>query len=88
MGACIQGQVGKRVPGRILATMLVSRQVLIDNSPAFAAELTRWLKSTQDVVDMEVETVASVEVCMRVLHDSLTDEMYAVDTKEVWHVIL
>jgi hypothetical protein len=35
----------------------------------------------------KVNTVKSVEISMRVLHDKLTDNCHVVEVKEVWEVI-
>lgn len=79
----------ENVSGRILAIMKVSRKVLVDNSEPFKFEFTgkRWEEATQGTVDMEVDTVISVEVCLRALHNRMTEEMYAVPVEEVWEVI-
>ena len=75
--------------GRIVAILKVSRKVLVDNSELFKAEFTgrRWQEATQGTVDMEVDTVLSVEVCLRALHNTLTDAMYSVPVEEVWEAI-
>jgi len=44
-------------------------------------------EAARGTVGMEVDTVISVEVCLRALHNCMTKEMYAVPVEEVWEVI-
>lgn len=74
--------------GHIFATFKVSRKVLVDNSSQFSRLLSSdFMEARQTSVDIKEGTAASLEVCFRVLHDKMTDEMYNIPNKEVWEVI-
>jgi hypothetical protein len=73
--------------GHILTTMKVSRDVLINNSKVFKVALTRWAEAKQSTVDIEVDTVAGIEVVLRAIHKTLVDSSYAVSIEEIWEVI-
>lgn len=78
-----------QIEGRILATMKVSRQVLIDNSRPFKVELTgeRWEESCQSVIDMQVDSVPSVEVALRVIHNALNADIDDMAIPDIWELI-
>lgn len=75
--------------GTIFISIKISRQVLVDNSQPFKAEFTgnRWAEADASTVDMETDNVNSVEVVLRVLHNSLTDDLYTIGIRDVWEVI-
>ncbi|KAF8866840.1 hypothetical protein BDZ45DRAFT_768617 [Acephala macrosclerotiorum] len=85
------GVDGKETRGTIIATMKVSRQVLMDNSRPFKAEFTgkRWKETDASNIDVEIDTLISVEVVLRAIHNTLNDNMYGlgVPISEVWEAI-
>jgi hypothetical protein len=83
------GTGGKMMRGTIVATMKVSRQTLTDNSQSMKAEFTggRWVETYASTVDMEVDTVESIEVVLRVLHGTMTKILHEIPIKELWEVI-
>jgi hypothetical protein len=80
----------KDITGRILATMAVSREVVLGNSPVYDAFLKRWAKPNQSTVDFKVDkerAVVGIEVVLRALHKTLLDSSYSIDTEAIWEVI-
>jgi hypothetical protein len=74
--------------GRILESMQVSRAVIAKSSSKNQSQLYGpWLESTQKTVDIECEHVRAMELWMRVLHETMTEDMYEVVIEVVWHAI-
>lgn len=63
----------------------VSRNVLMQHSPAFNYELSK--NPTQRCFDIAFDSLLSIEVCLRALHNTLSEEMYTVPIEEVWKTI-
>lgn len=81
---------GKTVlTGTVVATMQVSRQVLIDNSQSFKNQFAekRWKDSLATTLDMEIDTLPSVEIVFRVLHDAMIESLHEVAINEIWEII-
>jgi hypothetical protein len=73
---------------RTLASFLVKREVLADSSPQFDALFKGHFRETDEsIVDIEKGTALSLELWFRVLHDTVTDEMYALPVDEVIEAI-
>ena len=45
------------------------------------------MEASRKVIDVQEGTVASLELWFRVLHNKMTDEMYAISIKDVWEAI-
>lgn len=73
----------------VLANFEVSRQVMIDSSDHFKALLAgSFQEANQTIVQVEDETVHSVELWLRCLHGGcLTDESYKLTFEEILDVI-
>jgi hypothetical protein len=79
---------GQRITGRVLATFKVSRKVLIDNSNQFKAMCGGdFAEARQTTVDVEEGTVTGLELWFRILHDTLTEEMFAIPIEEIWEAL-
>jgi hypothetical protein len=83
------GADGKElITGRILATMRVSREVLIGNSKVFKVSLNPpWAEAKQRTVDLPVDKLDGIEVVLRAIHKTLVDASYAIGIEEIWEVI-
>ncbi|KAF7941278.1 hypothetical protein BELL_0001g00280 [Botrytis elliptica] len=72
----------------VLATYIVCRKVLTDNSSVFNTCLKGWAKeSKQTTVDIEDGTVKSYELWFRILHQDMIDEMYDLKAEEIYEAI-
>ncbi|PQE10016.1 BTB POZ fold protein [Rutstroemia sp. NJR-2017a BVV2] len=80
------GEEKKQV--RILASFLVKREILAESSPQFDALLKGHFQETDEsIVDIKEGTTLSLELWFRVLHDTMTDEMYTLPVNEVIEAI-
>jgi hypothetical protein len=80
----------KSITRRILATMAVSREVMLEHSPVYDAFFKRWAKPDQGTVDFKVDkerALVGIEVVLRALHKTLLDASYAIDIEAIWEVI-
>ena len=74
--------------GRLLESMQVSRAVIAKSSSKNQSQLYGpWLESTQKTFDIECEHVRGMELWMRVLHETMTEDMYEVAIEVVWHAM-
>ncbi|KAL2075341.1 hypothetical protein VTL71DRAFT_284 [Oculimacula yallundae] len=82
---------GHKVNGEFIATMKVSRRVLMMNSASSMAMLNpsgSWIESGSTTVDLCDENVAAVELWMKVLHDKVNGESFKTTTIEtIWIAI-
>lgn len=65
----------------------VRRDILIKHSKIFAAMLgtTHWKEAQKEFIKLEEDSVASMEIWFRILHD--TDLVYDVPLEEMWRLV-
>ncbi|KAH9216437.1 hypothetical protein DL95DRAFT_460295 [Leptodontidium sp. 2 PMI_412] len=82
---------GKEMRGEIVATMKVSKKVMIENSAPSMAMLNpsgTWAESGATTLDLCHENVAAVELWMKVLHDSVVEDSFKTTSIEtIWIAI-
>jgi hypothetical protein len=79
---------GKKITGRVLASYKVSRKILIENSNQFNVMLNgNFAEARQSTVDIKEGTVESLELWFRVLHGTMSEDMYTIPIHEVWEAI-
>jgi hypothetical protein len=84
-----QGATGITINGRVLAAMKVSKSVLSSCNSAYFNNMLAgaFAESKQAMVDMEGDSVASVELWLRQLHGKLVDENYVIPIEDIWYAI-
>jgi len=79
---------GRTVNGRLLASFKVSRDILIKESSTFKAALQGFFaEAKSSIVDVEEGTVTSLELWFRIIHNAMTEDMYAIPIIEIWEAI-
>ncbi|PQE29546.1 BTB POZ fold protein [Rutstroemia sp. NJR-2017a WRK4] len=73
---------------RTLTSFLVQREILSKSSPQFDALLNGHFRETDEsIVDIQDGTALSLELWFRILHNTMTEEMYTLPVDEVIEAI-
>ena len=72
----------------LTAEFQVRKEILIKNSSFFKVLLTssKYAEAAGATISLEGDHVMSMEIWFRVLHDTITDNTYAVPLDEMWHL--
>lgn len=83
------GAQNKRIAGKLLAMMRVSRDVLVKNSIKYKSELVKpvYEEATPSVVDCPVDSIEGYEVVFRAIHDTINDTVCNIPIKEIWEIL-
>jgi hypothetical protein len=88
-GHSFTGATGITINGRVLAAMRVSKSVLSSCNAAYFNDMLAgaFAESKQATVDIEGESVGSVELWLRQLYGKLVDENYVIPIEDIWFAI-
>lgn len=72
----------------VLATYLVSRLVLSKSCEVWREDILQHFKtSSEPIIRIKDGSVKSVELCFRMLHNTMIDEMYHIPIEDIWQAL-